>query len=444
MPLPKNRKLLKLSDELVDTMRTTFDIPQNSPKHPYSPTPPLTSSCDIAPTPASRTFPTTARTAPAASQSVSSSPATAAHYDIITNNSFGFIVSTGEGFLEQFKAVKAGKMNEWVEANPHAKCFPGKPGAKSYRCLQKFAGASGDYSEGVPIALLSFHTRFFATPPHHDMVTYRISHPSHSQPSQLFSQPTILHQNSCTFTPIHLSDDDNDALFVSGGSGEDPSRSIFDSDEFDDAGKRDGEGDDWEEMEAEGLEEEQAAELREMNEEVEGVEFLAHWRVFCGKERVGAMENTEEDSSPAPATAASKPKGIMAHSDSEPSAGTVLIAIPTQLGLTLFGWSTIASVPSPPPSTLPVKQRTPDGYKPSEKSAPSPSGDSFTASAKNVSNSKASGPTRISWWILILYSDPPLPQEGPTVDTGKEPGHPKGFQPRIARNKAWVKPEACS
>lgn len=45
------------------------------------------------------------------------------HYDIITNNAFGFIVSTGEAFLEQFKAIKGGKMDEWVEKNPHAKYF---------------------------------------------------------------------------------------------------------------------------------------------------------------------------------------------------------------------------------------------------------------------------------------------------------------------------------
>jgi len=29
MPLPENRELLKLSDELVDTTRATFDTPQN-------------------------------------------------------------------------------------------------------------------------------------------------------------------------------------------------------------------------------------------------------------------------------------------------------------------------------------------------------------------------------------------------------------------------------
>lgn len=45
------------------------------------------------------------------------------HYDLITNNAYGFIVSTGEGFLEQFKAMKAGKMQEWLDQNPHAKYF---------------------------------------------------------------------------------------------------------------------------------------------------------------------------------------------------------------------------------------------------------------------------------------------------------------------------------
>lgn len=45
------------------------------------------------------------------------------HYDIITNNAYGFIVSTGEGFLEQFKAIKAGKMEDFLAKNPHAKYF---------------------------------------------------------------------------------------------------------------------------------------------------------------------------------------------------------------------------------------------------------------------------------------------------------------------------------
>lgn len=45
------------------------------------------------------------------------------HYDLITNNAYGFIVGTGEGFLDQFKAMKAGKMQEFLDNNPHAKYF---------------------------------------------------------------------------------------------------------------------------------------------------------------------------------------------------------------------------------------------------------------------------------------------------------------------------------
>ncbi|EMC98822.1 hypothetical protein BAUCODRAFT_381694 [Baudoinia panamericana UAMH 10762] len=45
------------------------------------------------------------------------------NFDIVTNNAYGFIVSTGEEFLEQFKAMKAGKMDEFLENRPHAKYF---------------------------------------------------------------------------------------------------------------------------------------------------------------------------------------------------------------------------------------------------------------------------------------------------------------------------------
>ena len=45
------------------------------------------------------------------------------HYDLITNNSNGFVVSTGQEFLDQFKAVKAGKMDEFLEKYPHARYF---------------------------------------------------------------------------------------------------------------------------------------------------------------------------------------------------------------------------------------------------------------------------------------------------------------------------------
>lgn len=45
------------------------------------------------------------------------------HYDIITNNAFGFVVNSGEGFLDQFKAMKAGKMDAFLEKYPHGKYF---------------------------------------------------------------------------------------------------------------------------------------------------------------------------------------------------------------------------------------------------------------------------------------------------------------------------------
>lgn len=45
------------------------------------------------------------------------------HYDIITNNAYGFIVATGEGFLDQFKAMRDGKMDEFLDKYPHAKYF---------------------------------------------------------------------------------------------------------------------------------------------------------------------------------------------------------------------------------------------------------------------------------------------------------------------------------
>jgi hypothetical protein len=70
---------------------------------------------------------------------------------------------------------------------------------------------------------------------------------------------------------------------VSGGSGDDSSRSNFDSNRFDDA-----RGVEVEDEGEESLEEEQTRELREIIGEVDGVEFLARWRVFCGKQRVRA------------------------------------------------------------------------------------------------------------------------------------------------------------
>jgi catalase len=45
------------------------------------------------------------------------------HYDIITNNAYGFVVNSGKGFLDQFKAMRDGKMDEFLNNYPHAKYF---------------------------------------------------------------------------------------------------------------------------------------------------------------------------------------------------------------------------------------------------------------------------------------------------------------------------------
>ena len=45
------------------------------------------------------------------------------HFDIITNNGFGFITGTGEGFLEQFQAIKTNTFDKYLEKYPHAKHF---------------------------------------------------------------------------------------------------------------------------------------------------------------------------------------------------------------------------------------------------------------------------------------------------------------------------------
>ena len=102
-----------------------------------------------------------------------------------------------------------------------------------------------------------------------------ISQPLASQPSQPYSQPTILHQNKAAFTAITIDDDSDNALFVSGGSSEDPSRSIFDSDAQDDARERDSEGDGWVIKEEDSLEEEARKEARIMSEVEDSVNFVA-------------------------------------------------------------------------------------------------------------------------------------------------------------------------
>ena len=42
-----------------------------------------------------------------------------------TNNAFGFIVGTGEQFLEQIKTIKNNKMDEFLSTRPHARYFQG-------------------------------------------------------------------------------------------------------------------------------------------------------------------------------------------------------------------------------------------------------------------------------------------------------------------------------
>lgn len=45
------------------------------------------------------------------------------HYDIITNNAFGFVVNSGEAFLDQFKAMRDNKMEDFLNKYPHARYF---------------------------------------------------------------------------------------------------------------------------------------------------------------------------------------------------------------------------------------------------------------------------------------------------------------------------------
>lgn len=45
------------------------------------------------------------------------------HFDLITNNAFGFIVGTGEDFLGQFVAQQNGTFDKWLAERPHAKYF---------------------------------------------------------------------------------------------------------------------------------------------------------------------------------------------------------------------------------------------------------------------------------------------------------------------------------
>ncbi|QIW98607.1 hypothetical protein AMS68_004125 [Peltaster fructicola] len=147
MPLPDDRELVKLSSELVDTMRATFKTPQNyRPVHAkgqlvrgtFTPSKDASklSKAPIftnASTPLIMRYSTDTGLKDLPDNGENGSRGFAirfvlsedghTHYDIITNNAFGFVVSTGEGFLDQFKAMRDGKMDDFLEAYPHAKYF---------------------------------------------------------------------------------------------------------------------------------------------------------------------------------------------------------------------------------------------------------------------------------------------------------------------------------
>ncbi|KAF2164276.1 hypothetical protein M409DRAFT_56564 [Zasmidium cellare ATCC 36951] len=147
MPLPEDPELLKLSDELVKTIRETFDTPQNyRPVHakgqlvkgPFTPSKDA-SKLSKAPiftnpsTPLVMRYSTDTGFKNLPDNGENGSRGFAIrfvlsddghkHYDIITNNAFGFVVSTGEGFLDQFKAMRDNKMEDFLNNYPHARYF---------------------------------------------------------------------------------------------------------------------------------------------------------------------------------------------------------------------------------------------------------------------------------------------------------------------------------
>ncbi|KEQ82508.1 heme-dependent catalase [Aureobasidium pullulans] len=147
MPLPEDKQLLKLSDELVETIRATFDTPKNyRPVHAkgqlvkgYFTPHKDASKLSKAPiftqpsTPLIMRYSTDTgfKNLPDNGENGSRGFAIRfvlsedghTHYDIITNNAYGFVVSTGEGFLDQFKAMRDDKMEEFLDKYPHARYF---------------------------------------------------------------------------------------------------------------------------------------------------------------------------------------------------------------------------------------------------------------------------------------------------------------------------------
>jgi len=147
MPLPENRETVALADELVKTMRDTFNTPENyRPVHAkgqlvkgtFTPSKEASklSKASIFSNPSTPligrySLDTGLRNLPDNDENGSRGFAIRfvlsedghQHYDIITNNAFGFVVSDGKGFLDQFKAMRDNKMDEFLEAYPHAKYF---------------------------------------------------------------------------------------------------------------------------------------------------------------------------------------------------------------------------------------------------------------------------------------------------------------------------------
>ncbi|KAE9967676.1 hypothetical protein EG328_008050 [Venturia inaequalis] len=150
MPLPVDPEINKLADNLVDTMRATFDTPQNyRPVHAkgqlckgtFIPSP-QASTLSKAPifstasTPLILRYSTDTGLKDLPDNGENGSRGFAIrflisedghqHYDLITNNAFGFVVSTGEAFLDQFEAIKDGSkeaMDKFFAKYPHAKYF---------------------------------------------------------------------------------------------------------------------------------------------------------------------------------------------------------------------------------------------------------------------------------------------------------------------------------
>ncbi|KAI0170209.1 catalase-like domain-containing protein [Pestalotiopsis sp. NC0098] len=147
MPLPDDRKIVKLADELVDTMRATFKTPENyRPVHAkgqlckgvfY----PSREASKLSKAPIFRNTSTPLIMRYSTDTGLKNLPDNGEigsrgfalrfvlskdghqHYDITTNNAFGFVVSTGEGFLDQFKAMRDDKMEDFLNKYPHERYF---------------------------------------------------------------------------------------------------------------------------------------------------------------------------------------------------------------------------------------------------------------------------------------------------------------------------------